>query len=538
MAKRPTYEELELRVKELEIELVDAKQAKGMLREAQDITQLLNFAPFGIFLIDLSGKIVACNERGAGHLGKTIETSIGTVLREYFPAEVAENKRLKDMEAIKLRQPVTFEDQVEGRWYRNSIFPVFDEQGNPVRLAIYGADVTEYKNALDALEKSEEKYRQLSDLLPQVVFETDEKGNLTFTNHMAFDLFGYTRADFGKGLNALQMLIPEDRERALKNIQKVFRGDKLGGTEYTALTKDSRTYPVMIYSNPVVSEGKPIGLRGIMVDLTEFKQVEEALRTSEEKSKAQYRSIPIPTYTWRKVGNDFVLEDYNAAAVTISQGKISDYRGKKAIEMNRHMPEIYDDISRCFNEKTFIEREMIYPLMTTGENKYFSVKYAFVPPDSVIVHTEDISNRKRYEEEIRSQKQLFEKVFTSQIDGIFLLDSKVPPLIMDCNPSATQMFGSSREEVLGRTTKFLHVDERTLKSFQRELHLSLEKEGYLHLDDFAMKRKDGSVFPTEHSVIPLNDEYGNRTGWVSVIRDISERKHAEEALLQSEEKYR
>ena len=278
MGTRPTYEELELRVKELEIELVDTKQAEQMPMETQNIKQLLSVAPFGVYLMDLSGKIVACNERGAEHLEKTIETSIGTVLREYFPAEVAENRRLKGMEAIKLRQAVTFEDHVGGRWYRNSIFPIFDDEGRPVRLAIYGADVTEYKNALDALEKSEDKYRQLSDLLPQVVFETDEKGNLTFTNHMAFDLFDYRRADFEKGLNALQMLIPEDRERAIANMQKIFRGDKLGGTEYTALTKDGRTYPVMICSNLVINEGKPVGLRGIMVDLTEVKRAQEALR--------------------------------------------------------------------------------------------------------------------------------------------------------------------------------------------------------------------------------------------------------------------
>jgi len=74
MTGKPTYKELNLRVKELEKEVVDAKGAIKMLQEAQNVIQLLNFAPFGLYLIDLSGKIVACNKRGAEHLGKTVET--------------------------------------------------------------------------------------------------------------------------------------------------------------------------------------------------------------------------------------------------------------------------------------------------------------------------------------------------------------------------------------------------------------------------------------------------------------------------------
>jgi len=289
MDRKPTYNELELRVKALEKKLQDVKKGEEIPHEAESIRQLLKFAPFGVYLIDLSGKIIACNENGAGRLGKTIETAIGTVLRDYFPAKVSENRRLKGMEAIQSRQAVTFEDQIEERCYRNSIFPFFDEEGKPVQLAIYGADVTEYKNALEALKHSEEKHRQLAELLPQVVFEADEMGNLTFTNHAAFDLFGYTRADFEKGLNAFQMLIPEDRERAGANFQMARRGEHLGGTEYTALTKDGGRYPVMLYSSPIISEGKLLGLRGIMIDLTEMRRAEQALRESEENLQIRNR---------------------------------------------------------------------------------------------------------------------------------------------------------------------------------------------------------------------------------------------------------
>jgi len=144
------------------------------------------------------------------------------------------------------------------------------------------------RQAEEALLKSEEKYRQLADLLPQIVFETDESGNLTFANRMAFDLFGYTRDDFQKGLNALQMLIPRDRDRAMANMLRILEGEELGGTEYTALRKDGSTYPAIIYSTPIISEGKTVGLRGIIADLTQIKQAEEEkMRLGAQLQQAQ-----------------------------------------------------------------------------------------------------------------------------------------------------------------------------------------------------------------------------------------------------------
>jgi len=129
------------------------------------------------------------------------------------------------------------------------------------------------------------------------------------------------------------------------------------------------------------------------------------LRESEEKMRAQYKGIPIPTYTWQKVGPDLVLVDYNDAAVAITQGKIADFVGITVSEMYRDRPEIRDEIKRCFDEKTTSEREMSYWYKSTGEHKYLAVKYAFVPPDLVLVHTEDITERKEMQERlVRSEK--------------------------------------------------------------------------------------------------------------------------------------
>jgi len=145
----------------------------------------------------------------------------------------------------------------------------------------------ERKKAEKALTESESKYRELADLLPQTVFEIDERGNLTFANRYGFESCGYTRQDIDKGLNALQLFIPEDRERVKRSIRKILSGEKCEGHEYTALRKDGGTFPVLIYSSPIIRGNKPVGLRGIVVDMTERKRAEEALAESEEK----YRSL-------------------------------------------------------------------------------------------------------------------------------------------------------------------------------------------------------------------------------------------------------
>jgi len=172
----------------------------------------------------------------------------------------------------------------------------------------------ERKRSEEALRLSEIKYKQLADSLPQIVFETDEKGMLTFVNQHSFEIMGYEKKDLMNGLHALQMLIPADRERAQKNIVKVMKGGKTGGTEYTALRKDGTTYPIVVHSNVIIHENKPVGIRGIIIDLTERKKVEKAQRESEERYRTLFERVPDGIYLSTAEGK-FV--DVNPALVEI-----------------------------------------------------------------------------------------------------------------------------------------------------------------------------------------------------------------------------
>jgi PAS domain S-box-containing protein len=129
-------------------------------------------------------------------------------------------------------------------------------------------------------------------------------------------------------------------------------------------------------------------------------------------------------------------------------------------------------------------------------------------------------------ETVEHSQQLLAKTFASLRDAVFIIDAGTTE-ILDCNPGASEIFGYSRQEMLGRTTAFLHVDQAALAKFRERLYPAVQEQGFLFLPEFGMKRKDGRVFPTEHSVTPLEDEQGKRVGWVSVVRDITERKRAE-----------
>ena len=137
----------------------------------------------------------------------------------------------------------------------------------------------ERRLVVEKLQESEERFKELVAMLPQTIFEMDINGNITFANTTAHQMFGYTKEDFRKGLNALQMFIPDDGERVLRDIRTQIREGAGKGKEYTALRKDGGTFPVITYSSLIKRNDEVIGLRGMIVDITEHKQTELERRT-------------------------------------------------------------------------------------------------------------------------------------------------------------------------------------------------------------------------------------------------------------------
>ena len=143
-------------------------------------------------------------------------------------------------------------------------------------------DISERKQAEERLRASQERFREIAELLPETIYEMDLKGKLTFVNRSAFDHFKYTQQDFENGLQALDMLVPDERNSARENIKKTLAQNSSILSQYTALRKDGSTFPILFKSAPIVHDGKPVGLRGIIIDITDKQRLEERLRQAQK----------------------------------------------------------------------------------------------------------------------------------------------------------------------------------------------------------------------------------------------------------------
>jgi len=144
--------------------------------------------------------------------------------------------------------------------------------------------------------------------------------------------------------------------------------------------------------------------------------------------------------------------------------------------------------------------------------------------------------RNNAEEALRASKHLLELTFACLDEAVMVIDPDTRTIIA-CNPAVERIFGYTEQDITGRNSEFLYMDRTWYERFGRELFPALDAYGKFHTE-FQMRRKDGSVFPTENTVTEIRGASGRRTGVVSVVRDISERKQAGEALRAAEEQFR
>jgi len=104
-------------------------------------------------------------------------------------------------------------------------------------------------------------------------------------------------------------------------------------------------------------------------------------------------------------------------------------------------------------------------------------------------------------------------------DAGFLLHNDPEKIIFGCNQAALDMFGFSRNELIGQSASILHTDQAASDGFHMRLHSSVEKREFFHLDLFADCRKNGLVFDSEHTVITITDSLLEFGGWLSIVEE-------------------
>jgi PAS domain S-box-containing protein len=262
-----------------------------------------------------------------------------------------------------------------------------------------------------ALHESEERYRSLVDNARDVIFTISPEGVIESLNPSFVSTTGWSIEEW-IGRKVHEIIHPDDLSRALALLEEVVRGNTPPVYELRIKSKNGDYLVGEFISAPLKLSGGAVRSLGVARDITQRRMIEKALKESEEKFRAQYQNIPLPTYTWQKHGDDFILIDWNSAAAELTQGKIADYKNIRLDAMYKNSPELARDIRLCFNNQCMLQREMEYKYMTTGRIRQIKVYYSYVPPDLVMVHTEDITERKLADEAVNYRLK-FEELITS-----------------------------------------------------------------------------------------------------------------------------
>jgi PAS domain S-box-containing protein len=140
----------------------------------------------------------------------------------------------------------------------------------------------------EALSASERKYREMVELLPEMVSEMEADGTVKFLNRLALKWLEYTPEEVAAGqVNGFMFLAPEERQRAMEVLQQIVRGEEVdqSAREYMAVTKGGRKFPALIYIKPKLEENQLVGFTGVMVDISELKEVQERLIEAKERAE-------------------------------------------------------------------------------------------------------------------------------------------------------------------------------------------------------------------------------------------------------------
>lgn len=200
---------------------------------------------------------------------------VGSSIFDIFPADEALKHLSIFRKTIETGVDSVFEYSLTEK-EKTSFFEAAISKLNDSEVICIVRDITKRVETEKALKTSERKFRDLTDLLPEAVFEADRNLILTYANRKAFEFFGYDQSDFDKGMNCLDLVIPEDRESAKINVMKKIKGDPEKSSEYTGLRKNGTRFPILLHSDILYSGGEPSGIRGIIIDMTIQKKIDES----------------------------------------------------------------------------------------------------------------------------------------------------------------------------------------------------------------------------------------------------------------------
>jgi PAS domain S-box-containing protein len=268
--------------RELETALRDREAALRSLLDA--ITE-------SALLVDRDGVILAANETVAKRLGRGIPDLVGKNVYELLPADVSEHRRTHLDGVFRTGKPARFEDRRTDRIYDNSAYPVFNPDGAVIAVAIFGIDITDRRRAIEALLRSEEKYRTLYNSAIDAIFILDMSGKFIDVNRTAHERLGYSRDEM-LSMNVSELDPPEYASQVAARIGQL---QKQGQSTVVSahIRKDGTIMPVEINAQVIDYEGER-AIFSIVRDISERRfaeQERERLIADLQKALAEIKTL-------------------------------------------------------------------------------------------------------------------------------------------------------------------------------------------------------------------------------------------------------
>lgn len=433
-------------------------------------------------------KVITFNPAEAKLIGP-VENYENRYIDECIPPELYEAFRQNYDRCIKADSRIEYEENISfagiDKTFNTQLIPLKNTEGRIHRIIVISRDITEnmtlnnqlkIKNealkilnenlslAKEKAEESEAKFREMAELLPQIVFETNLEGKLTYVNKQAYKLSGYSEDESLIGKSSLSFYIPEDTERAIENIKNSLAGKKQKtSNEYTMIRKDGTTFNVLVYSNPIVKDNNPAGLRGIIVDITEIKLAQEKIKEHSSLIRIAAEKAKLGGWIVDLKENRAYWSDGVAAIHEMPFG----YSPQVDEGISFYTSEWRDLITKLFtncaqNGIPYDEEMEIFT--STGKKVWVrTIGEALRDENGVIVKVQgalqDISEQKTAEAKIREKDIQFRKLSANVPDLIFQFTRR--PDGTYCVPIASEgivnIFGCSPEDVINDFTPIANV---------------------------------------------------------------------------------
>jgi len=510
------------------IDISERQRAEEAQRESEErLRTVVTNAPVILFVVNRDGVFTLCEGKGLAALGLKPEKVVGRSIFNVFRdrPEIKEKlHRALDSEAF------TTTVEVDGVVFEAQCAPLRDRSGQIPGLIGVATDVTERKRMEEALRESEAKYRQIFENVQDIFYRTDLQGTILELSP-SVERYGYSR-DALIGTPAGELY--ENPEQRSDLVQTLLERGEVTDYEIRLKTADGGAIDTSLSGHLLRSpDGTPIGLEGFLRDITERKQMEEALRESEEKFRRIFDNVHDIYYRTDAHGT---ITDISPSVESFGYTQ-EELIGTQVLDIYENPEERSALLEALFESGVVIDYE-VHLKAGDGSARSTSVStHLLRGPDGAFAGVEgslrDITERKRAEEALRESEEAYRELFDNANDIVYTHD--LTGRFTSINRAAERVFGYTLDEALQDNIARIVAPEDL--EMAREMILRKARGEPVTTYELETITKDGRRVPVEVSTRLIYKD-GKPVGVQGIARDISERKRMEKALGESEERYR